>query len=257
LDATLLSIDRQSWSNWIHIVVDGGSTDGTVEMIRASIAVEPRRYLVTGKDHGIYDAIFKGFSEVSPLPDDILLWLNADDMLAPWAFITMAAAFEKGADWVTALPARWDEEGRLTHINTAAWYPQVLIRGGWFHGRALGYIQQESTFFARRLFDRVDPAVISHIRSLRYAGDFLLWREFSRCTPLTTLTTMIGGFRFHAANTSSAEDRYLNEIAAEGAPMPPRIVGILLRWSISFFSLIVCTLRARRVSIAEKRRTRG
>ena len=56
LRAALASIDAQSCGDWIHFVVDGGSVDGTQDIVRKSIAQEPRRHLIEGTDRGLYDA---------------------------------------------------------------------------------------------------------------------------------------------------------------------------------------------------------
>ena len=53
LSATLASIDAQSFSAWTHFVVDGGSSDGTVELVRRSMEKEPRRRLIQGQDRGL------------------------------------------------------------------------------------------------------------------------------------------------------------------------------------------------------------
>ncbi len=254
---TLLSVDRQSCPDWRHIVVDGGSRDGTVELVEQSAAAEPRRKLIQGTDRGIYDAIFKGFESADAQPDDILLWINADDMLAPWAFTTMAAAFASGADWVTALPGQWDEAGRLTHIVPSAWYPRALLRAGLFHGRALGWPQQESTFFTRRLLAHADPALIARVRGMKYAGDFALWREFARHADLVALTTVISGFRLHGANASAAQDGYFAEAAGAGAMFPPRALAAMMRAGYRLAALWVTYNRARGIARAEDRRVRN
>jgi glycosyltransferase involved in cell wall biosynthesis len=245
---TLLSIDRQSWPEWIHVVVDGGSTDGTIELARQSCAAEPRRRLIAGTDRGIYDAVFKGFAAISPQADDILLWLNADDMLSPWAFVTAAAAFDAGADWVTGLPGHWDAAGRLTYVNAATWYPQRFIRAGLFHSRLFGWIQQESTFFSRRLLDRADPTVLDRIRGLKLAGDFVLWRELARHAPLVTLPALLGGFRLHGGNASMAVEKYFQELKAERVWVPPKAVGAAMRVVFRVLALFATAARARRAA---------
>lgn len=254
---TLLSVDRQNWEDWVHVVVDGGSADDTVAIVERSMASDPRRRLVTGKDRGIYDAVFKGFEMVDAREDDVLLWINADDMLAPWALATMAPSFAAGADWVTALPGQWDDKGRLTHIVPSAWYPRLFLRWGMFHGRCLGWLQQESTFFSRRLLNRVEPAFIARLRIMKYAGDFALWREFARHVSLESLTTVVSGFRLHGANMSGAQDRYFAEAAAEGAFIPPRPVSFILRGVYRLAALLVTASRARRVARRENARVRG
>jgi len=234
LPEMLASIDAQTCSHWTHYVVDGGSTDGTIELVRKSLEGEPRRRLIQGKDRGLYDAVFKGFDAAQAdglRDDDICLWLNADDLLAPWAFATMALAFDLyRADWVTGQAGQWDAGGRLVLVRPSAWYPRRCIRKGWFNSQCLGWLQQESTFFTARLLRRLPPDTVATIRSMRMAGDFLLWRSFAEFSPLHAAPTFIGGFRMHDANLSiEGAERYLQEARAHGAFVPPPGIRQLLR----------------------------
>jgi glycosyltransferase involved in cell wall biosynthesis len=251
LEATLASIDAQSYEEWTHYVADGGSTDGTADIIQRSLQSQPRRRLLPGPDLGLYDGVLKGFSRAHDDgcgPNDICLWLNADDLLAPWAFATMLKAFDDlEADWVTAFPGSWDTEGRLLHLQPIAWHPRLFIRLGLFNGRCLGWIQQESTFFTRRLLDLVPPDRLEAIRSMRVAGDFFLWREFARLRPLQTIPTLIGGFRCHGANASIVGmDFYYRELRQTGAFLPPALIGRVLHEVYWLTAVILCAWRARR-----------
>src|SRR3569833_1059150 len=233
LRAALASIDAQSCGDWIHFVVDGGSVDGTQDIVRKSIAQVPRRLLIEGTDRGLYDALFKGFEAIEAAgatDDDICLWLNADDCLAPWAFATMRLAFDMyGAEWVTGQPGRWDAEGRLVLFEPRGWYPRWCIAHGWFNIGCLGSIQQESTFFTLRLLRRLPLATVEALRATRLAGDFLLWRAFARFCPLYAAPTVIGGFRLHGGNlsTQGAQAAYLAELRQHGACLLP---PSLTRW---------------------------
>lgn len=241
LPEMLASIDSQNFPGWTHYVVDGGSSDGTVELVRRSIEGEPRRRLLQGRDRGLYDAVFKGFEAIEAEglgDDDVCLWLNADDLLAPWAFATMCQAFDLyGADWVTGQPGQWDAEDRLVLVRPSGWYPRRCIKNGWFNSLCLGWIQQESTFFTARLLRQLRPDVIETIRSARLAGDFLLWRAFAEFSCLEVAPTFIGGFRMHGANLSmEGGDRYMQEARAHGAFVPPSGVRQILRvlyWAIT------------------------
>jgi len=236
LSQTLASIDSQTLPGWTHYVVDGGSSDGTVEMVRQSMEREPRRKLIQGRDRGLYDAVFRGFEAIQAeglADDDICLWLNADDLLAPWAFATMQQAFDLyNAEWITGQPGQWDAEGRLVLIRPSGWYPRRFIKMGWFNSRCLGWIQQESTFFTARLLRLLAPETVEAIRSAQLAGDFLLWRAFAEFTSLRAAPTFIGGFRMHDANLSiDGAARYLQEVRAHGAFMPPAGVRHVLRFA--------------------------
>jgi glycosyltransferase involved in cell wall biosynthesis len=235
LSETLASIDSQNFPEWTHYVVDGGSTDGTVELVQKSMESEPRRRLIQGRDRGLYDALFKGFDAIQAdglRDDDVCLWLNADDLLAAWAFATMKQAFDLyRADWVTGQAGLWDAEGRLVLVRTSGWYPRWCIRNGWFNSRCLGWIQQESTFFTARLLRRLQSGTVAEIRSARMAGDFMLWRAFAEFSTLHAAPTFIGGFRQHDTNLSiEGADRYMQEARAHGAFLPPPGVRQLLRF---------------------------
>ena len=257
LPAALGSIDAQSFAGWTHYVVDGGSADGTVEIVQASMQNEPRRRLIQGSDRGLYDALFKGFEAMEaegPQPDDIFLWLNADDYLAPWAFATMLQAFDLfDADWVTGLPGQWDAQGRLVLIQPSGWYPRWCIAHGWFNGRCLGWIQQESTFFTARLLRQLSPAVIETIRNARMAGDFLLWRTFAKFRRLHAVPTLIGGFRAHDSNISiRGPEIYLQELRTHRAFLPPPFLGRILRLMYRITTAVVCAMQARHPLVSRK-----
>jgi glycosyltransferase involved in cell wall biosynthesis len=257
IEATLASVDAQTWPEWTHYVVDGGSGDRTVEIVQRSLERQPRRRLLCGPDRGMYDGVLKGFAQARAdgcAPDDVVLWLNADDMLAPWAFATLAQAYDAGADWVTALPGQWDAGGRLVLVQPSAWYPRLLIRQGLFTGRGLGWIQQESTSFTRRLLDRAAPEALSAIRGTKMAGDFLLWREFARHARLVAIPTVLGGFRAHGGNASvTGLDRYYREIAQAGIFVPPALVGRLMRMLYRLVACLATARLSRRVGIELER----
>lgn len=244
---TLASIDAQTNGAWTHIVVDAGSTDGTQDIVRDSVVHEKRRQMITGPDRGLYDGVFKGFAELGGAPQDICFWINADDMIAPWAFATMAQAFDEAqAEWMTALPAQWDADGRLRAVMPLGWHPRKLIRAGLFTPQGLGAIQQESTFFTRGLLDRLTGEARERIRGSKLAGDFLLWCAFAEMAPLITVPTMISGFRNHGANASIAGyNAYLDEIRAAGIAIPPAFLGRAMRGIYRIAAPIAIMLKAR------------
>jgi len=78
------SVARQDWPETEHIVVDGGSTDGTLDLV----ATRPDLRLIPGPDQGVYDALNKGIAAAT---GDVLCFLNSDDLFEPGALKAAAA----------------------------------------------------------------------------------------------------------------------------------------------------------------------
>ena len=89
---TLDSVANQDYAEVEHIVVDGGSTDGTLEVLRQY----PRLVWTSEKDEGHYHAMDKGTRLAT---GDVVLILNADDCLRPGVLTEVARAFEEHPDW--------------------------------------------------------------------------------------------------------------------------------------------------------------
>ncbi|NRA31188.1 MAG: glycosyltransferase, partial [Parvularculaceae bacterium] len=214
-------LSAQTYQDWEHIIVDGGSTDDTLSLAEAWISSEPRARLLQLGELGLYPSIMSGLSEAS---GDVLSWLNADDLYTPWALSTVCEHIERtGATWVTGLPGMWDRESRLRLVRPYGHYPQDWIRRGCFHIEFLGYLQQESMFFSRQLFYGLKTEQRKEIEEKKLAGDFLLWRRFAETAPLSVIPSVIGGFRLHTSNLSVEHaSAYIDEVRASGAPFPPK-----------------------------------
>ncbi|MEM9496072.1 MAG: glycosyltransferase [Pseudomonadota bacterium] len=227
--AALDSILVQSHKDFEVIVMDGGSSDGSLETARAYAERDARIAVFSEPDAGIYDAVFNGFERAN---GDWLAWLNTDDLYTSWSLAAVAAhaRAHPACTWLTGYPAAWDGNGRLRYARPTGLYPQRLIKAGWFHSRLLGCIQQESTFFARRFFDQLSEDERKTIRAMRYAGDFALWRAFAHHAPLDVTPTVLAGFRRHGANLSLMDDggAYEREAHAAGAFSPPAPIAGLL-----------------------------
>src|SRR3984893_11194961 len=92
LRETIESVLAQDYKNWEHIVIDGGSTDGTVDLLRSY----PHLQWISEKDHGHYHAMNKGIERAS---GDVIAILNADDCYRPRALSKVVAAFAENPDW--------------------------------------------------------------------------------------------------------------------------------------------------------------
>lgn len=154
----LESVAAQSYRRIEHVVVDGGSTDGTVERLRDA----PVKF-VSEPDRGQTDALNKGFALAS---GDLVGWLNADDELTPGAVEAVVAAFRKRPDagWVYG-----DCEVRRGGGRVLVWRPPRRID---LRALDLGdVLPQPGSFVARRALERVLPLD----ESFHLAMDFDLW----------------------------------------------------------------------------------
>jgi len=227
IEHALAGIEVQNYDDWELIIMDGGSTDGTLDIAAARAAANSRISVFSEPDGGMYDAILKGFEKAS---GQWLAWHNSDDLYAPWCLATVAEfAAATDSRWLTGYAGCWDESGRLRYARPGGLYPRQLIHAGWFHAGLLGCLQQESTFFSREVFDKLTVDDVERVRSMRYAGDFLLWRLLAKHAPLEILPSVLGGFRRHGANLSVVNDEaYTREVKTTmPVALPKFIAGMI------------------------------
>ncbi len=207
LEATMRSIVSQGYPNLEYIVVDDGSTDGTVEIIRKY--ERDVSCWFSQANQGLYAALNAGFARST---GEIMGWLNSSDLLQVNGLFTVGSIFGVLGDveWIT---------GRPTKISATGMTIDVLPIPRWSRGRFLAgankYIQQESTFWRRSLWERAGGRLSTEYRA---EGDFELWVRFFRHARLHSVNALIGGYRLHdhALSASNMEryNRNCDEIAA-------------------------------------------
>lgn len=194
LEDTILSVLDQGYPNLEYIVVDGGSTDGSVGIIRE---YESRiSGWISEADKGVYDAINKGFCRTS---GEIMGWLNASDKLHPNGLKVVGGVFSAFADvqWITGRPTLFDESGETVEVqDVPRWSRRRFLAG------ANRHIQQESTFWRRGLWEQAGGALCTDYRA---EGDFELWMRFFRHAKIYPVDALIGGWRFHADSLSHSD----------------------------------------------------
>lgn len=184
IEETIQSVLNQNYPNLEYIVIDGGSTDGSVEIIKKY--EDYLTYWVSEKDGGMYHAIQKGFALST---GEIMAWINSDDMYHRNAFYTVSEIFSTYSqiEWLTGCNTNFDETGRTFNARSA--YPQNRFN---MFLNPSKHIQQESTFWRRTLWERAGGTLDL---TQRYAGDFELWARFFRYASLYRTDALIGGFR--------------------------------------------------------------
>ena len=219
LDQNIESIIDQNYENIEHIIVDGGSTDGTLKILQRFEDDYNMRW-ISEPDNGMYDAIEKGFDMAS---GSIYAWLNSDDMYLPWAVeIAVKYLTQDGVEWITGHPAHWNKDGILYYVNPLRpHFRRKWIKKGWYHGEALGWMQQESMFWTENLWNKNG----GFPEDAGLAGDYYLWMKFAEISDLKQVGTVISGFREHGNQLTADMDEYSSEIPDTG--FVPRLIGAL------------------------------
>ena len=198
IEQTIRSVLAQGYSNLEYFIVDGGSTDGTLDIVR-KYEKEISGW-ISEPDNGMYDAINKGFARSS---GEIMGWISATDQLQIGALSVVGSVFSDlpSVEWITGRPTGYNEAGMtVTVLPLPRWSRYRFLAG------ANRYIQQESTYWRRSLWERAGSHADSSRRS---ASDFELWVRFFRHARLYSVEALIGGFRLHAdSDSSSAIEKY-------------------------------------------------
>lgn len=194
---------RLLFSSPITVVVcDALSSDGTKEYLD-SVAQEMKNneinlHVISREDTSMYDALAFGMKQLDKM-HDIYCYINAGDYFSPYAFSTVSRFINEGYCWLTGMDAIYSHDGMLTSLNLPVLYPQTLIKQGFF-GTKLPYIQQESTFWCRKLQEKLD---LHALANFNYAGDFFIWKTFADYENLFIIQAWLGGFRIHDGQQSN------------------------------------------------------
>jgi glycosyltransferase involved in cell wall biosynthesis len=183
LEACLSSVLSQNYPNLEFIVIDGGSTDGSVDIIRAHQA--DLSYWISEPDSGHADALNKGFALCT---GEILCWLNSDDMQTPWALRTVAEIFMQFQDieWIQGWNGFWTKHGVMVHPmgNHKNIYSYLTWNYHW--------IQQESVFWRRSLWEKAGGRIDTNYEFLI---DVELWSRFFLHAELYRVDALLSGWR--------------------------------------------------------------
>lgn len=194
LDACLRSVLDQREARVDYVVQDGGSTDGSREVIQAHAA---RLFAWNSEpDGGQADAIVRGFAQTTGAPDDVMAWLNSDDLYRPDALATVGEFFARHPDVDVVYGHRFviDETGRAIGRWMMPEHDDEVLRVN-------DFIPQETLFWRRRLWDRVGGID----RSLHFALDWdLLLRFQTAGARMVRLPVFLGCFRVHSQQKTSA-----------------------------------------------------
>jgi glycosyltransferase involved in cell wall biosynthesis len=195
LETTIRSVLEQDYPAIEYIIVDGGSTDGSPEIIRRYAG--RLAWWVSEPDRGQTDAINKGFARAK---GDILAWLNSDDVYLPGAVAEAVTFFQSHPDvgMVYGDANFINAEGARIGMFPARQTDYARLRRGYVH------IPQQASFFRAGLWRQVGPLD----PSFYFAMDYDLWVRLAKLAPLVYLPRLWASFRLHGGGkTITSVDR--------------------------------------------------
>ena len=185
VSSTIESVLNQDYDNVEYIVVDGGSDDGSVRVIK-----EYERQLahwISEPDDGQSDAINKGFVRAS---GDILCWINSDDVFVQGALGAVAESLgdKVAPSWLIGSTQIVDSENRAIRVKVPRTVnQQTFIRWG------TSSFPQQSTFWTRSMWDRAGPLR----KDLHYTMDLALWLKMYDISAPLQVPKVLSSYRVH------------------------------------------------------------
>ena len=228
IEATIQSVLSQDYPRIEYLIVDGGSSDGTVEIIKKYDRRQKHgiSWWVSEPDRGQTDAINKGFGGAQ---GEILAWLNSDDTYEPGA-VSAAVTYLLEHPQVGMVYGDCNfinENGQMIGKFGSAQTNYHLLRQGYVH------IPQQTMFFRAAWWKQVGPLD----PSFYFAMDYDLWTRLAARTELKYVPQTWANFRLHTTGkTIAADDRCW-----------PEMIRVHYRDGGSFFSMIVAKYYIRKL----------
>ncbi len=191
LEETIRSVLLQGYPNLEYIIIDGGSTDGSVEIIKK---YEPwLTYWESKNDNGQAAAINKGMNHAT---GEIRAWLNSDDYYLPGTLQLVGKSFQNDSiEWISGLVIYGDQDGLEEDRNSSTFKNQ--LHAPIFRNETVPYseIFQPATFWARRMWDQIGGLD----ESFNYCMDRMFWfQAYAQGFKLTQIEHNFAVFRLHS-----------------------------------------------------------
>lgn len=229
IEETIKSVLNQNYSNLEYIIMDGGSTDETVKILKK---YQNQLTYVSKKDKGQTDAINKGIKKSS---GEILMYLNSDDVMLPNTLNTVAEYFlsHPEAQWLTGDYFIIDGDGKKIQSFVAN-YKKILRQFPYFNVLSVAnFIIQPSTFWRRRLIKEIG----FFDEGLHLCMDYDYWMRTIRKHPLHVLPNHFSLFRIHG--TSKGGTQYKKQFNEEHEVMLRYVNNPLLKIIHKLHALLI------------------
>jgi glycosyltransferase involved in cell wall biosynthesis len=206
LEATIRSVLGQGYPNLEYIVIDGGSTDGSVDILRSYAS--RLSYWVSEKDRGQTDAINKGMARAT---GELRAYLNSDDVYLPGSLERVARAYRENpeADLFHGACRVIDEQGQTIGRRTASItrFDEIVdVWGVWWKKR--NFVQPE-VFWTKRIADRIGP----FRTELFMVMDYEYWTRILRAgSRVVSVEEEVAAFRITSTQKSNQHERSATEM---------------------------------------------
>ncbi len=205
IEETLESIVTQNYSNLEIIIKDGGSEDGTVEIIK-DFADRYHSFIhwESQKDNGQLDAIKMGLRYAT---GDILSYINADDIYQEGAFHKIAEAFgkNKGCLWLSGEGLHIDEHGKEISAFVSRYKNFLLHKNKYFYLLCVNYLMQPSVFITKKAYSMFGPFKGNSDFVLEYD----LWLKVGKVQMPVVINDVLSSFRITGESITSKQSRHL------------------------------------------------
>jgi glycosyltransferase involved in cell wall biosynthesis len=199
IERTILSVLNQNYPDLDYIVMDGGSTDGTVEILQK---YSDKIIWRCEKDHGQSDAINKGLKIAT---GDIVAYLNSDDTYEPSTLQKVADFFihNPNAKWVYGKCKIIDEKDQEIR-KPITWYKNLLLKN-YSYSKLLSenFISQPATFWKKEILNEIG----FFNEQENFCMDYEFWLRLGQKYPAGVIDEYLANFRYYSNSKSGSVNK--------------------------------------------------